>query len=321
MDIDDVKAFVEVADAGGLTAASQRLRVSKSVVSRRLAKLEAELSAPLVSRTTRGVLLTEAGVAFKAHAERMLAELEAGREAVRQDVGGEVTGRLRISASLSFGISHLGPALAELALRHPKLQIQASYTDRFVDLIGEGYDAAIRLGSLTPSSLIARRIAPLFSAIVASPAYLARHPKPLVPADLRDHTVLSQGNDAWRFFEGKREILVSPQTRFWSDSGHALMSAAIAGVGIARLPTFLCGPAIGSGELQVLLSEYDMPEAGLYVMRPPPAGCAPAKVRALTDLLVERFGGEPSWDACQKHRREELERRGRDGAAVQMAAE
>lgn len=297
MDIDDIRAFVEVAEAGGLTRAATRLGVSKSVISRRLARLESGVSAQLVSRTTRGVSLTEAGAAFKAHAERMLAALDAGREAVRQD-GGEITGRLRLSASMSFGATHLGPVLAELALRHPKLEVQASFSDRYVDMVGERYDAAIRLGSLPDSSLVARRIAPVLGAVVASAAYLERHGVPRTPEDLRGHAMVAQEHEVWRFLDGRRQITVTPHARFVADSGHALMAAALAGVGIARLPTFLCGPAIAAGELQVLLRDWKMPEAGLFVLRPPPAENAPAKVRALTELLVERFGGEPYWDVC-----------------------
>lgn len=307
MDIADIRAFVEVAEAGGLTPASRRLGQSKSVVSCRLARLEAQLSAELLNRTTRGVALTQAGTAFKSHAERLLAELEAGREAVRQD-GGELHGRLRIAASLSFGVAHLAPVLAELALRHPGLAIDAAYSDRFVDLIGERFDVAIRLGNLPDSSLVARRIAPVLAALVASPAYLARQGEPRTPEDLRAHVALVQGDQTWRFRAGKRSVVFRPQARFRSDSCHALLAAAQAGVGIACLPTFLCGPAIGEGSLQVLLADYEMPGGGLYVVRPPPAEHVPASIRALTELLVERFGGEPYWDSCRMARH--AERRG-----------
>jgi DNA-binding transcriptional LysR family regulator len=301
MDLEDLRTFVEVAEAGGLTLASRRLGLSKSVVSRRLARLEAAMAAQLVSRTTRGVALTEAGAAFKTHAEQSLAALAAGREAVRQD-GGPVTGRLRLTASLSFGATHLAPVLAELALRHPMLEIEASYSDRFADLIGERYDAAIRLGSLPDSSLVARRIAPVLAAVVASPAYLAQHGVPATPDELRAHATLDQSNEPWRFAKGRQAITVTLRPRFLADSGQALLAAVLAGVGIARLPTFLCGHAIGTGELRVLLPDFTLPEAGLFVVRPPPAGHTPAKVQALTDLMVERFGGEPYWDSCQKAR-------------------
>ena len=157
-ELDDIRAFVEVAETGGFSRAAQRLGVSKSIVSRRLARLETELGARLLSRTTRGVSPTEAGVEYKARAERILVDLDEAREAVAQR-SGEVVGRLCLSVPLSFGTSHVAPVLAELAARHPKLTIEAAYSDRFVDLVAERFDAAIRLGTLRDSSLVARRIA------------------------------------------------------------------------------------------------------------------------------------------------------------------
>ncbi|WP_108661295.1 LysR family transcriptional regulator [Acuticoccus kandeliae] len=292
MDLDDLRAFVEVANAGGLTAASRRIGVSKSVLSRRLTRIEAALAARLINRTTRGVALTEAGEAFKTHAERMLAAFEDGRNAVHER-GAAVTGRLRVSASISFGITHLAPVLAELALRHPQLEIHASYTDRIVDLIGERFDAAIRIGALRDSSLIARRVAPIRAALVASPAYLADHPRPATLTDLRAHAAIVQENAVWRFSDGRRETQFTPPARFVTDSGHAILAAVLAGVGIAYLPLFLCAEAIASGALETLLPDLQPPDSGLFVVRPPPAGRTPPNVAALTNLLVERFATLP----------------------------
>jgi DNA-binding transcriptional LysR family regulator len=296
-DLDDIRAFAEVAETGGFGRAGQSLGLSKSMVSRRVARLEAELGAQLLSRTTRGVVVTEAGLAFKAHADRVMAELEAAREAVA-DQDGEVAGLLRVAAPLSFGITHLAPVLAELGARHPRLRIDVDFSDRFVDLIGERFDAAVRMGVLQDSSLIARRIAPIKGVCVASPAYLQRRGTPLTPADLTEHDGLMHGAETWPFRDGRREIRVRPQMRFKSDLGQALVEAAVAGLGVALLPTFLAGPRLDTGELVPLLLDYQLPEAGLYVVRPPPAGPITGKVRALTDLLIERFGGTPTWDAC-----------------------
>jgi len=296
-DLDDIRAFAEVAEAGGFGRAGRALGLSKSMVSRRVARLEAELGAQLLSRTTRGVVVTEAGVAFKAHADRVLAELEAAREAVA-DQGGEVVGKLRVAAPLSFGITHLAPVLAELAVRHPRLQVDAAYADRTVDLIGERYDAAIRMGVLKDSSLIARKIAPIKAVCVASPAYLARRGTPQVPADLEGHDAVTLPEELWRFGVGRREVVIRPKARVRADIGPALIEAVVAGLGVAVLPTFLAGPRLDTGELVPLLLDYPLPEAGLYVVRPPPAGPMTGKVRALTDILMEHFGGEPTWDAC-----------------------
>src|SRR6266436_7628616 len=147
MDFEDLRTFVDVADAGGVSSAARRLGVSKSIVSRRLFRLEAELGVQLLARTTRGAALTEAGVTFRDHAARVCAEIDLARETILP--AGDLRGRLRIAAPLSFGPMHLAPVLAELAKRHPLLQVHTAYSDRFVDIVGEGFDAAVRVGYLT----------------------------------------------------------------------------------------------------------------------------------------------------------------------------
>ena len=293
-DLEDIRTFAEIVDTGSLTRAGARLGVSKSVVSRRLARLEDELGMPLVARTTRGLSLTEAGSDFRPHAERILAEMQSARDAIGRQ--GEATGRLRLSAPLSFGTTHLAPVIAALALRHPRLAIDTGYTDRHVDLVGEGYDAAVRLGTLADSSLIARRIATVRSRLVASPGYLAGAGTPRTPADLAAHAMVPHHDQIWTFArDGKRETF-RPRGRFTTDSGQAELAAVVAGLGIAVMPDFLAGPAIGRGELAVLLDGWEIPPAGLYVVRPPPAEPVPMKVRALVEIMVETFGDR--WDPC-----------------------
>jgi DNA-binding transcriptional LysR family regulator len=301
-DLADIQAFAEVVDSSGFGRAGKRLGLSKSMVSRRVARLEGELGAQLLSRTTRGVVATEAGLAFKAHADRVLAELDAARDAVAGD-DGELTGKLRIAAPLTFGATHLAPVLAELARRHPALSIETEYADRFVDLIAERFDVAVRLGFLADSSLIARRIAPMMAAAIASPGYLAAHGAPQHPSDLARHAALTQGDETWRFRDGRREIVVRPPSRFRANNAQALLEGVMAGLGVALLPTFILHDAIESGRVVPILRDYPTAEGGLYVVRPPPAGPAPRKVRVLTDLLLERFGGEPYWDACYVKRK------------------
>src|SRR5688572_11478940 len=176
MDIEELRTFVEVADAGGVSAAALRLGVSKSIVSRRLFRLEEELGAQLLARTTRGAALTEAGATFRDYAARVCAEIDIARETVRPT--GDLQGRLRIAAPLSFGPTHFALVLAEMAKRHPQLHIQTCYSDRFVDLVAEGYDCAIRVGHLPDSNLVARRVGPIFGRLVASPAYIAAQGAP-----------------------------------------------------------------------------------------------------------------------------------------------
>jgi DNA-binding transcriptional LysR family regulator len=287
IDLEDLRTFVEVADAGGVTAAARRLGLAKSIVSRRLVRLEEELGVQLLSRTTRGAALTEAGATFREHASRMTAELDIARDAISPE--GDVRGRLRIAAPLTFGPTHLAPVLAELARRHPRLQVHAAYADRFVDLVGEGFDAAVRVGYLSDSNLIVRRIAPIRGQYVASPAYIEAHGAPKTPEDLQHHEALMQGTEPWRMMSDGKIITVRVQGRFKADNGEALAAAALAGIGIGAVPNFLIDAHIASGALVPVLVDYPPPEAGLYVVRPP-GDFPPRKVRALIEILLEKFG-------------------------------
>lgn len=299
-EIDDIRAFVAVVETGGFGRAGRNLGLSKSIVSRRVARLEADLGTHLLSRTTRGISATEAGLEFKARAERILADLGEAREAVARRTGG-VSGRLRVSMPLTFGIRHVAPILGELASRYPELEIDAEASDRYVDLIGERFDLAIRIGELKDSSLVARRIAHVRTVVCGSPAYLARKGRPTSPLDLPMHDCLvytGTSSAEWSFRMGKRWMSVRPPGRLRSDSGETLMQWASAGLGLAVLPTFIAGDAVRSGALEPVLRDHPMPEHGLHVVRPPGA-YVPAKVRVFSDLLAERFAGRPDWDPCR----------------------
>jgi len=287
MDLEDLRTFVEVADAGGVSPAARRLGVAKSIVSRRLIRLEEELGILLLARTTRGAAVTEAGATFREHAARMCAEMDAAREAIFP--AGELRGRLRIAAPLTFGPTHLAPVLAELARRHPGLHIHTSYSDRYIDLVAEGFDCAIRLGYMADSSLVARRIAPMRGFLVATPGYLREHGEPQTPEALLEHEALLQGTESWRFIDGDKTITIHPRGRFKADNGVAIAAAALAGLGIAGLPEFLVAEHLASGALVSLLGRYPALVAGLYLVRPPAAN-PDRKIRVLTDLLIERFG-------------------------------
>ena len=290
MDIEELQTFVEVAYAGGISPAAQRLGISKSIVSRRLARLESDLGAQLLSRTTRGAALTEAGATFRDYAARVCSETDATREAIRPT--GELRGRLRIAAPLSIGPAHFAPMLAEMARRHPHLHIHTCYSDRFVDLITEGYDCAIRLGILPDSNLIARRVGQIDGKLVASPDYIKAYGEPETPDDIVAHQALMHGTEAWQFMDGKKTISVHPQGRFKADSGTALAAAAVAGLGLACLPNFLTQESIASGALVPVMTGYPPPPAGAYVIRPP--GQHPArKIRVLTEILIDHFAQTP----------------------------
>ena len=286
LEIEELRTFVEVADAGGVSAAALRLGIAKSIVSRRLSRLEADLGVQLLARTTRGAALTEAGATFRDYAARICAEIDIARETILPD--GDLRGRLRIAAPLSFGPSHFAHVLAQMAQRYPDLQIQTCYSDRFVDLIAEGYDCAIRVGYLSDSNLLARRVGPLYGKLVASPDYICRHGAPQRPEDVPSHEALMQGTESWQFMDGDRVVTVYPRGRFKADNALALAAAAVAGLGIAWIPDGVTDEHVRSGALVPIMTDYPPPVAGIYVIRPP--GQHPArKIRVLTDMLIACF--------------------------------
>jgi DNA-binding transcriptional LysR family regulator len=290
VDIEDLRTFVEVAHAGGVSSAAVRLGISKSMVSRRLMRLEAELGVQLLSRSTRGAALTEAGATFRDHAARVCAEIDVAKETLLP--AGDLRGRLRIAVPLTFGSTHFAPMLAEMARRHPQLHIQTCYSDRFVDLIAEGYDCAIRVGYLEDSNLIARRVGPIQGKLVASPGYVSAHGAPETPEELLSHEALMQGTEAWQLMDGDRIVTVRPQGRFKADNGMALIAAVVAGLGIAYLPDSLTHAYVATGALVPVMERHPPPPAGAYVIRPP--GQHPArKIRVLTELLIEYCNASP----------------------------
>jgi DNA-binding transcriptional LysR family regulator len=265
MDIEDLRTFVEVADAGGVSAAARRLGMSKSIVSRRLVRLEAELGVQLLARTTRGAALTEAGVAFRTHAARVSAEIDAARETLQPT--GDLIGRMRIALPLTFGPTHLAPLLAILARRHPRLHVHSSYSDRFVDLVAEGFDCAIRVGYLQASNLVARRVGAIHGKFLASPGYIDAHGAPEAPEEIVLHEALMQGTEAWQFMDGEKVVTVNPQGRFKADNGMALAAAAAAGLGVAWLPDCVTEAYVASGALVPIMTRFPVPSAGVYVRR------------------------------------------------------
>lgn len=286
MDLEELQTFVEVAHAGGLSPAAQRLGLSKSIVSRRLARLESELGVRLLARTTRGAALTDAGIAFRDHAVRIVEEYEAARAAITP--GGDLRGHLRVAAPASFGPAQFAPVLAALARRHPLLHIHACYSDRSVDLIAEGFDCGIRFGPLQTSSLIARRVGTFHGKIVASPDYVREHGAPQTPDELAHHQVLMQGTERWLLVDGRKTLTVQPKGRFKADNVVALAAAAVAGLGLAYVPEGVADHELASGALIPVMTDYPPIAIGIYVVRPPDKRVS-RKIAALTELLIEHF--------------------------------
>lgn len=305
VDLVDVLAFVRVVETGAFARAGERMGISKSILSRRVARLEQQLGAKLLTRTAQGAQPTDIGNAYFARASNILAELDAAQEVVAEAVT-QVAGPIRLTAPLTFGTQYLGPALADFAQAHPKVELDVSLDDRTVDIIGGGYDLAVRIGKLADSALVARRIAPVRAAVLASPDYLERRGRPLTPRDLAGHDLLLYANlgrgAQWRFKVNGKWEQAGGRARFRADNGELLREAACAGLGVAMLPTFIASPAIASGKLELLLVDYPLEDAGLHLVMPP-GRATTARVRALVDFLSARFGPEPAWDPCWEAQR------------------
>ncbi|MGE5505180.1 MAG: LysR family transcriptional regulator [Actinomycetota bacterium] len=288
-----LRAFLTVGDAGSFSAAARVLGVSTSMVSRLVSGLEADLGVRLMQRTTRTVTLTEAGHGYADRCRRILADLEEADLQVSR-LQSEPVGRLRISAPMSFGVAHLAPVLPDFFRRHQRIALDLSMTDRFVDLVEEGLDLAVRIGPMTDSSLVARRLCPIRMAVVASPAYLAERGVPQSPADLAAHDCIASRQTAagWTFADGS---VVAPGSRFAVDNGDVVRVMALAGCGLVYLPTFFVGKDIRDGALVRVLDAYVASPSVLHAVYPHARHLSP-KVRAFVDYLASRFGPEPYWD-------------------------
>lgn len=300
VDMLDVLAFVRVVETGAFARAGERMGISKSVLSRRVARLEEALGARLLTRTAQGAQPTDIGQAYFERASNILSELEAAQEIVANAVT-HVAGPIRITAPISFGTRHLAPALVEFARRHPKVELDVSLDDKRVDLAGGGFDLGIRIGKLPDSSLKARRLTSVRASVLASPDYIAGRGRPEHPRDLNGHDLLYYANlamsEQFRFKLGNRIEQVSGNMRMRTDNGDMLKAAACAGLGVVTLPNFIASDAIRAGDLEVLLPDYPLPEVGLHAVMPP-GRATTARVRALIEHLAARFGLEPEWDPC-----------------------
>ncbi|MDQ8755915.1 LysR family transcriptional regulator [Sphingosinicella sp. LHD-64] len=295
-DLVDVLSFVRVVETGSFARAAERMGLSKPVLSRRVARLEEQLGARLLTRTARGAQPTDIGQAYYARAANILTELEAAEEVVAEAVT-QIAGPIRITAPLTFGVAHLAPALADFVKLHPKVELDVEFEDRTVDLAGGGYDLAVRIGRLADSALIARRIAPVRKHVFASPTYLEARGRPSRPADFADHDILLYANEQWRFRVGERWETVRVAPRLRSNNGDMLLAACEAGLGLCMLPSFIAAPALARRTIEGLVLDYPAEEGALHAVMPP-GRATTARVRALVDFLVARFGPEPSWDPC-----------------------
>lgn len=289
--IEDMQIFVTTVDTQSFTAAADRLGLSKQFVSRRVMALEERLGARLLVRTTRRLSITDTGRAYYERAVKILQDVdEAERLVANQNA--EPRGTLRLTAPMSFGTMHLGPAIARFMANCPEVTIELDLSDRFVDVVGEGYDMAVRIGQLGDSTLVARAIAPTQLLLCASPAYLAQHGTPAAPAELKQHQCLLYGHSRsvnWPLTERGRAITLPVSGRLRANNGELARDAAVAGLGIALLPTFIIGEALRSGALVTVLDAYAPPPLTIYAVYPQHRQQS-RTVKVFTDFLRTTFG-------------------------------
>jgi len=297
--LDSMEAFVRVAESKSFSEAARRLNLSKSVISRQVSGLEADLGARLFHRTTRSLTLTEVGTAYLERCQRILADIEEANLSV-SNLQAAPRGKLKVNAPVTFAIQHLAPALPDFLSRYPEMEIDLALNDRFVNLVEEGFDLAIRIGKLDDSSLIARFLAPARRVVVGSPDYLARRGTPQTPDDLTQHCCLSYSNlsvaDEWSFNspDGKRWP-VEVKGRLRVNNGDVLRQATLSGLGLTMAPTFIVGADLQAGTLVQVLEQYVPQNIGIHAVYPHARHLSP-KVRAFVDFLAERFGPRPYWD-------------------------
>jgi DNA-binding transcriptional LysR family regulator len=299
MRLEGLEAFVMVVDTGSFSSAAERLGIARSMVSRRIAELEARLGAQLLQRTTRRLSLTDAGRDFYERASRILIDLDEAEQSITTGQAA-LRGRLRIAAPLSFGVLHLAPALNEFARQHPELSLDIELDDRTINLVEEGFDLAIRIGHLQDSTLVARPLAPVRFVVCASAEYLRSHGEPHHPDELSNHDGLVYGNLPehlqWKFTGADdNEVVAHPRSRLRANNGDLLLRAAIDGLGIVVAPTFIGHTALTTGALIPILRDWRPQPATLYAVYASRRHL-PARVRLLIDHLAKRFGDHPYWD-------------------------
>jgi DNA-binding transcriptional LysR family regulator len=297
MKLEGITAFVAVAESGSISEASRRLNLSKSVVSDRLSELERVLGTTLLHRTTRSLSLTEDGSAFLERAVRIVNEVRDATDDMAERRG-DLKGALSLSAPVTFGRLHLGPALYPFLLQNPALEVSLDMDDRRVDVSSAGFDAVVRHGPMVDSRLMAWKLAPSRRLLVASTDYLKQHGTPHNAAELEGHRGIfytNRGVADWRFVGPNGAVIVRAKVALRVNHGDMIRDAAVAGLGIALLPTFIAGPAIRDGSLTVIDVGIQAEDEFIYIAHP--EGRRPsAKLRALADHLRKAFGSPPYWE-------------------------
>ncbi len=290
--------FIKVVESKSFTEAAEDLGLSPSAVSKQISRLEDRLGAQLLNRTTRRLGLTEAGAAFYERSAHIMTEVEEA-EALVSTLRKAPRGLLRVAVPLVLGEMHIASAAAPFLERYPETQLELVFMDRSPDLIEEGLDVAIRIDQLPDSSLVARRLAPNRRMLCGSPEYFKSRGVPKTPEDLAHHNCLTytlhHPSREWFFKTPAGRKAFEVHGNFRSNHAEALRQAALSGLGLAMLPTFLAGHDLSIGALRPVLSDYVSSDTAIYAVYPQHRHLSP-KVRAFVDFMTERFGPRPSWD-------------------------
>jgi DNA-binding transcriptional LysR family regulator len=296
-DLEGLAIFAKVVEARSFSGAADQLGLSKATVSKAVSRVEARLGARLFNRTSRRLALTDAG---RQLAERAAMILTAGEEAESEAMSQSASprGLVRLAVPMSFGLRQIAPLLPDFCAAYPDISLDLHLSDAMVDLIGDGFDAALRIAAMPDSSLLARRLCAVSRFAVAAPSYLDRRGRPTHPLHLAEHACLGYAYlanpDSWRFINAAgEEASVRPAGPLRINNGDAMMPALLAGLGIAVLPDFIVSDAIKTGQLEVIMPDWHMAPAGLHLVTPP-GGPRPARVEALADFLAKRLSRQ-SW--------------------------
>ncbi|HJV40212.1 LysR family transcriptional regulator [Caulobacter sp.] len=292
-DLEGLAVFAKVVELRSFAAAAAELAMSKATVSKAVTRLESRLGARLFNRTSRRLALTDAGQSLVERATRVLAEAQAAEEEASSQSSAP-RGVVRMAAPMSLGITTLGPVLPAFLEAYPEVSVDLHLSDATIDLVGAGFDLALRVAALPDSSLVARRLRAVKRHLVASPEYWNAHGRPHHPADLAQHRGLTYGHQAapetWRFQRGGEEAAVQPRSVIRANNGDVLLPALLAGAGVAMLPDFIVAESLASGGLEEVLTDWTAPPIALHLVMPP-GGPRPARVEALAAYLAKTMSG------------------------------
>jgi DNA-binding transcriptional LysR family regulator len=288
-DLEGLAIFAKVAETRSFAAAAAELKLSKATVSKAVSRVEMRLRTRLFNRTSRRLALTDAGRQLSDRAAHILAEGEAAEdEALSRSAA--VRGLVRLAAPMSFGVLHIAPLLPDFLATYPEVSVDLHLSDAMVDMIGDGFDAAVRIAALPDSSLVARRLCGMPIYLVAAPAYLSAHSRPRHPMNLAEHPCIGYGHgiapDAWRFtHKNGKTAIVRPSGPLRVNNGDAMMPVLVAGTGLGVLPEFIVRDALADGRLERLLPDWSLPSSSVHWVTPP-GGQRPKRVEVLGDFLA-----------------------------------